>query len=273
MSLEVFRGLSVVLTGASSGIGRAMALELARLGARQVLAARSAEALEEVAERCRELGGEAEAVATDVAQEAQCRALVERAVELYGGSDGGLDVLINNAGRTMWSRFDELESLRPLEQLMQINYFGSLYCTYYALPHLKRSRGRIVGVSSLTGKTGVPTRSGYAATKHAMAGFFDSLRIELADTGVTVTMTYPDFVATDTRRNAFGSDGERLGESPVQEGKVMTAERCGHLILQAAARRQRELIPSLRGRLGLWLKVLSPSLVDRIAQRAIRRGR
>lgn len=269
MSLEEFRGLSVVLTGASTGIGRAMALELARHGARQVLAARSPESLEQVAARCRELGGEAEAVPTDVAEEEQCRALVERVVDVYGG----LDVLINNAGRTMWSRFDELETLRPLEQLMQVNYFGSLYCTYHALPHLKRSRGRLVGVSSLTGKTGVPTRSGYAATKHAMAGFFDSLRIELADTGVSVTMTYPDFVATETRRNAFGSDGEQLGESPVQEGKVMTAERCGHLILQAAAQRRRELIPSLRGRLGLWLKVLSPALVDRIAQRAIRRGR
>lgn len=266
---QAFAGASVVLTGASTGIGRAMALQLAAAGARQVLAARDAVALEVVAETCRSRGAAAKAVATDVGDQEQCRRLVERAVELHGG----VDLLVNNAGRTLWSRFDELETLEPFHELMRVNYFGSVYCTHYALPYLKTSGGRPVAVSSLTGKTGVPTRSGYAASKHAMAGFFDSLRIELAGSGVSVTVAYPDFVATETRRNAFGPDGLPLGESPVQEGRVMSAERCAELILRAAAARRREIIPSLRGRLGQWLKLVSPGLVDRIARRAIARGR
>jgi len=269
MTAHPFADLVVVLTGASSGIGRALALQLGTQGARVVLAARRRGELQVVAEGCRERGGAALVVPTDVAREEECRALVEAAVAEYGR----IDVLINNAGRTMWSLFEELETLRPLEAIMRVNYFGSVYCTYYALPHLKESRGRIVGVSSLTGKTGVPTRSGYAASKHAMAGFFDTLRIELAGSGVSVTMAYPDFVATETRERAFGADGRPIGESPVAEGKVMSAEECARRILRGAARRKRELIMSARGKVGLWLKVIAPGLVDRIARRAIDRGR
>jgi len=160
---------------------------------------------------CRECGGWAIVVPTDVSRQALCEGLIERTLQEFGR----VDTLVNNAGVTMWARFDELQDLAPLERIMQVNYFGSLYCTYAALPHLKQTRGRIVAVSSLTGKTGVPTRSGYAASKHAMVGFFDSLRIELAGSGVSVTIVYPDFVATETRQRAFGPDGKPLGQSPV----------------------------------------------------------
>ncbi len=122
---------------------------------------------------------------------------------------------------SMWARLDELASVAPLEQIMRVNHFGAVYCTYHALPHLKRARGRIVAVSSLAGKAGVPTRTGYAASKHAMTGFFDSLRIELDGSGVTVTLIYPGFVATGVRRHAFAADGRPLGASPVQEGRVL----------------------------------------------------
>jgi short-subunit dehydrogenase len=264
-----FTDNAVVLTGASSGIGRELALQLAEQGARLTLAARRRDRLEQVAEECRRRGGRAIAIATDVGREEACASLIAGAVAEHGR----LDTLVNNAGRTMWSLFEDLETLRPLEEIMQVNYFGSVYCTYHALPHLKRSRGRLVGVSSLTGKTGVPTRSGYAASKHAMAGFFDTLRIELAGSGVTVTMAYPDFVATETRQRALGADGRPIGESPVREGEVMTAEECARQILRAAARRRRELIMSARGRVGMWLKLVAPGLIDRIARRAIDRGR
>jgi short-subunit dehydrogenase len=130
-----------------------------------------------------------------------------------------------------------------------------------------------VAVSSLTGKAGVPTRSGYAASKHALVGVFDSLRIELAVSGVSVTIIYPDFVATETRQRAFGPDGKPLGASPVQEGRVMTAEECARRIVKAAARRRREEIMGLRGKIGQWIKLIAPGLVDRIALRAIQRGR
>ncbi|MCP3956397.1 MAG: SDR family oxidoreductase [bacterium] len=269
MSDQAFRDNVVLLTGASSGIGEELALQLASQGARLTLAARRRERLEQVAAGCRERGGTAQVVETDVGVEDDCRRLVDACVAEHSR----IDTLINNAGRTMWSLFEELETLRPFEEIMRVNYFGSVYCTYYALPHLAETGGRIVGVSSLTGKTGVPTRSGYAASKHAMAGFFDSLRIELADSGVSVTMAYPDFVATETRQRALGPDGEPIGESPVHEGEIMTAGECARRIIAGAARRKRELIMSTRGKLGLWLKLLAPGLIDRIARRAIDRGK
>ncbi|HEU0013296.1 MAG TPA: SDR family oxidoreductase [Longimicrobium sp.] len=264
-----FRDNVVVVTGASDGIGREVALQLADQGAWLALAARDAAKLEEVAAECRARGGRALTVPTDVAEREQCRRLVERTAEEFGR----LDTLVNNAGVSMWARFDEVTDLEPFERMMRVNYLGAVYCTHYALPHLKRSRGRIVGVSSLTGKTGVPTRSGYAASKHAMAGFFDSLRIELADDGVAVTMVYPGFVSTSIRQRAYGPDGRPLGSSPVREAEVMTVEECARQIVRAAAGRRRELVMTLRGKVGAYLKLLSPRLVDRIARRAIAQGK
>jgi len=167
MPEDVFRENVVVITGGSAGIGRELAYQLAAQGAWLVLAAREANLLEETALEARSRGARAVAVPTDVAIETQCQALIDRAVAEYGR----IDTLINNAGISMYARFDELGTVEPLERVMRINYFGSIYCTHYALPHLKRSRGRIVAVSSLAGKTGVPMRSAYAASKHAMAGF------------------------------------------------------------------------------------------------------
>jgi short-subunit dehydrogenase len=266
---DIFHENVVIVTGASDGIGAEVARQLADQGAWLALAARDAEKLEAVAAECRARGGRALVVPTDVAEQEQCRRLVDRTVEAYGR----VDTLVNNAGIGMWARFDEVTDLTPFERIMQVNYFGSLYCTHHALPHLKRSRGRIVGVSSLTGRTGVPTRSGYAASKHAMAGFFDSLRIELADEGVSVTMIYPGFVATDIRRRAFGPDGRPLGKSPVREAEVMSVEECARRTVAAAAARRREVVMTARARVGMWLKLISPAVVDRIARRAIERGR
>jgi len=163
--------------------------------------------------------------------------------------------------------------LSIFEKIMRVNYLGSLYCTHYALPHLKASRGQIVAVSSLTGKTGVPIRSGYAASKHAVVGFFDSLRIELASSGVDVTIVYPGFVATETRVRAFGPDGKPLGNSPVREKEVMTVEECVDLMLPAIQKRKRELVMTLRGKVGQYVKLFAPGLVDAIARKAIEAGK
>lgn len=267
---ETFRNAVVVLTGASSGIGRELALLLAAAGAHLVLAARDQERLAAAAADCRAAGAaSAEAVIADIADEAQCRALIARAEGLHGR----LDMLINNAGMTMWSLFRDLETLEPFRRLLEINYLGAVYCTHAALPLLEKSRGRIVAVASLTGKTGVPTRTGYAASKHAMIGFFDSLRIELLETGITVTVACPDYVATPTRERGYGSSGGPVGQSPVKENEIQTAKDCAEQIFKAAARRQRELIGSTRGKIGQYLKLFWPSLVDRIAQRAVKSGR
>lgn len=267
--MEDFRGRVALVTGASEGIGRALALALARHGARLVLAARNADRLEQLAAECRALGAEALAVPTDVAEEPQCGALVRAALERFGA----IDLLVANAGATMWSRLDELEDVGVLERLVRVNYLGAAWLTRHALPALARSRGRIVAVSSLAGLTGVPTRTGYAASKHAMFGFFDSLRIELAGSGVSVTMVAPDFVVSEIHRRAAGPDGRPLGRSPMQESRIMTAGDCARIILRAAARRERLALTSTRGRLVRWAGLLAPGLLDRLAARAIRERR
>jgi len=267
MSERPFFENVTIITGASSGIGRELAYHLADQGAWLALAARSKDRLQEVAQECHRRGGQALVLQTDVSQEEQCRALVKKTYENYGR----INTLINNAGITMWSHFEDLQTLAPLETIMQVNYMGSVYCTFYALPYLKETRGLIVAISSLTGKTGVPTRSGYAASKHAMVGFFDSLRIELAGHGVGVSIVYPDFVATETRMRAFGPDGVPLERSPIREERVMTVETCAQMTIKAMSRRQRELILSTRGKIGQWIKLVAPGVIDNIAQRAVSR--
>ena len=259
----------VIITGASKGIGAELARQLAAKGAKLVLAARNEKELEAVAQQCRDAGAAVVTVRADVAIERDCHAIVAAAVLAYGR----LDTLVNNAGVSMWARFSDIEDMSILERIMHVNYMGAVYCTHHALPYLRESRGRIVGVSSLAGRTGVPTRTGYSASKHAMTGFFDSLRIELEDDGVTVTMIYPGFVATGIRENATGPDGKPIEVSPVKESEVMAVGDCARRIVRAIERREREVVMTARGKMGLWLKLLAPSLVDRIARRAIERGR
>ena len=261
-----FKDKRIIITGASVGIGQALALALAKQGAKLTLAARDQAGLTQTAEQCRQAGGQAIAVTTDVSREADCRNLIEQAVKTYQG----IDMLVNNAGISMWARFADVKDLSIFEKMMQVNYLGSVYTTFYALPHLKESRGLIVAVSSLTGKTGVPTRSGYAASKHAMHGFFDSLRIELRGTGVDVLIICPGFVATDIRARAFGTAGQALGASPRAEEKdTMSVAECIDLMMGAMQKRQRELVMTLKGRLVSWLKLLAPDLVDTLAEKAV----
>ena len=264
-----YAGKSIVLTGASSGIGRALALALAGQGARIALAARDEKALASVAAECRALGTEALVVPTDVADPASAAALAGAAVSAFGG----IDVLVNNAGVSMIARFDEVTDLSVFESLMRVNYLGCVYLTHHALPHLKASRGQIVVMASLAGLTGVPTRTGYAASKHAVIGFYDSLRIELAGTGVGVTVIAPDFVVSEIHRRSMGPDGHPVGRSPMQEAQLMTAEECAALTVRAMERRQRLAVLSARGRWGRFARLIAPGLIDRIAARAVREGR
>lgn len=263
------RNKVVVITGASKGIGAELARQFAALGARLVLAARNTAELEAVAADCNKLGASAITMKCDVALERDCQAVMSGAALAFGG----IDVLVNNAGATMWAYFEEIDDMSILERIMQVNYMGAVYCTRHALPYLRQSRGVLCGVASLAGKTGVPTRTGYAASKHAMTGFFDSLRIELDGSGVAVTMIYPGFVSTGIRENATGPDGKPIQVSPVKEGEVMGVEECARIIVKAIETRKREVVMTARGKIGLWLKLFAPALIDRIAKRAIEKGR
>ena len=264
--MGVFTDKVVVVTGASEGIGRAFCLALARDRPHLVLAARNRERLNSLAEECRRVGAQTLVAPTDVTDEAACRALIEGAVAAFGG----IDVLVNNAGGTMWTRFDEVQDLSIFERLMRLNYLGTVFPTVFALPYLKRSRGRLAAVASMAGLIGVPTRTGYSAAKHAVVGFLDALRVELQGSGVTVTVICPDFVASEIHKRALGPDGKPLGKNPMSGSKIMSAAECAELMLGAIAGRERILITSTRGKFARWLQLLSPAAIDRLAAKAIR---
>lgn len=262
-----FLNKTIVLTGASTGIGRSLAITLAQQGANLVLVARQQAALEEVAHACIAAGGKAIAIPTDVTQPEACQQLMEKTIAAFGQ----IDILINNAGISMLTAFDQVTDLSIFEQVMRVNYLGAVYCTHFALPHLKASRGLLVAISSLCGKTAVPTRSGYVASKHAMQGFFDTLRIELQGTGVDVLVVSPGFVATDIRQHALGADGKALGQSPQDESRGnMSVNECVRQIVSAMKHRKREHIMTMKGKVLPWAKLLIPGFVDRLADNTVR---
>ena len=267
--MDTFAGRTVLITGASEGIGRALALALAPHGACLALNARNAAHLEETARECAARGAQVLALPGDVSRQAECTLLASRTAQRFGR----IDALVNNAGITMWSRFDAVSDFSVFERLLAVNYLGAVYLTAAALPHLRESRGLIVAVASLAGLTGVPERTGYAASKHALVGFFESVRIELRGGGVDITIVAPDFVRSELHRRAIGPDGRSLGQSPMQEPHIMTAQQCAQLIVAAMRRRRRMLITSTRGRLGRCARLIAPGLVDAGAARAIRKRR
>lgn len=261
-----FKDKVVLITGASEGIGRALAKAFSREKAKVIISARNEERLNELAEEIRKKeNSEVLVVKTDISKKEECSNLIEKGISHFGK----LDILVNNAGRTMWCQFDEIQDLHIINEIMETNLYGSIYCTYYALPYLYKTGGHIVAISSVAGLTGVPCRTIYSASKHAMVGFFDSLRVEIEPKGVHVTIVAPDFVKSEIHKRALKGDGSSLGQTPMVESKIMTAEECAELILKAILKKERLLITSTRGKLGRWLKLLCPSLVDKIARKAI----
>ncbi|MCU0775497.1 MAG: SDR family oxidoreductase [Ideonella sp.] len=261
----------VLITGASEGIGAELARQWAareRERVALVIAARNVERLDAVAAQCRDFGGEVLVHRCDVSVEAECRALVGAAADRFGR----LDVLVNNAGMSAHADLHATPDLAWTEQLMRINHWGSVWCTHAALPHLRARRGRIVAVSSLAGLVGVPGRTAYCATKFAMTGFFEALRVELAETGVSVTIAYPGVVATEIRRRGFDAHGRPAGVSGLEESGAMSVETCARLILEGALARRRDVVMTAKGRLGRWMKLLAPEAVDRMARAALRKA-
>jgi short-subunit dehydrogenase len=257
-----------VITGASDGIGAEIARQLASQDATLVLAGRSQQKLDAVAAQCRERGAQVLAMAMDVAQEPQCRALVAAAVERFGR----IDALVNNAGISAQALFEDVkaEDLHWYEDLMRVNLWGAVWCTHAALPHLKQSRGRIVAVASLAGLVGVPGRTAYSATKFAMTGFFEALRAELKAAGVSVTTAYPGVVATQIRYRGFNAKGEAAGSSGLKEEGAMSVEECGRLIVDGMQQRRREVVMTAQGKLGRFMKLLAPGVVETMALQALK---
>ena len=261
----------VVITGASDGIGAEMARQLAQQNGAAlglVLAARSLQGLENTAAHCRALGAHCLIVPTDVAQEDQCRSMITQALAHFGH----IDTLVNNAGVSAQALFADVqaEDLHWYEQLMQVNLWGSVWCTHAALPHLKARKGRIVAVSSLAGLIGVPGRTAYSATKFAMTGFFEALRAELAPNGVSVTTAFPGVVLTQIRNHGLNAKGETAGSSGLKEDNGMSVPHCVRLIIAGMQAREREVVMTTAGKFGRFIKLIAPHIVERMAMNALK---
>ncbi len=257
--MKDFHGKTVIVTGASSGIGEALAREFAALGARVVLGARSADKLETIAAEIRARGGEAVCRAADVVREEDCKALIDTAVEHFGG----VDVLICNAGLSMRAVFDDVD-LKVLHRLMDVNFWGTVNCCKYALPYLQQARGSIVGISSVAGLHGLPGRTGYSASKYAMTGFLETLRIENLKKGLHVMVACPGFTASNVRFAALTADGSQQGETPRDEAKMMTPEEVARIVVRGIRRRKRLCLMEIEGRATHFVKKFAPAFLDRM---------
>jgi len=267
--MSFFSGRVIAITGASEGIGAELARQVSGKNVWLALAARNVEKLEAVAAECRALGAEALAIRCDVGIESDCRHFIEETARKYSS----LDILVNNAGVSGHARFEDVTDFAWYETLMRVNYMGSLYCTRYAIPHLQKSRGQIVAISSLAGKVGIPGRTAYCPTKAAQALFFEALRLELQESGVDITIVYPGVVATDIRLHGYRPDGQPAGKSSLKEDRAMPVKECVRQIIAAMHARKRELVMTLQGKVGLWLKLAFPKVVDRMVLRAVVKDR
>ena len=249
----------VLITGGTSGIGRACALEFGRSGARVVVTGRDAARLAATAAELAAAGIEHRTVRADVGVPAEATQAVADTVAAFGR----LDVLLNNAGLSMRARFADVE-VKVIEQLMQTNFFGTVYVTKAALPHLLASKGTIVGISSIAGFRGLPGRTGYSASKFAMNGFLEALRTELLPQGVNVLTAAPGFTASNIRHTALLANGQTQNETPRDEGKMMTSEQVAQRLRRAVARRQRTLVLTAQGKLTVFLNKWLPGLTDKL---------
>lgn len=249
----------VIITGASSGIGEALAEIYASKKSKVILASRDIQKLEEVKNKLIARGGVVSVIACDVSKESDCKSLIEQTIKLYGQ----IDILVNNAGISMRALFDDLE-LDVFRKVMDVNFWGTVYCTKYALPYIIKTAGSIVGISSIAGKVGLPGRTGYSASKFAMEGFLESLRVETLKKNVHVLVACPGFTATGIRKNALSAKGSPQSASPRDEGKMMNASQVSDYIYHAVANRKRDLILTGNGKLTVWMKKFFPSRLDKM---------
>ncbi len=249
----------VIISGASSGIGKALAEEYSKRGFKVVMAARNIDKLEEIASILKQNNSNILTVKTDVSKENQCKQLVEKTIETFGQ----IDILINNAGISMRALFEELD-LKVIKDLMDVNFWGTVYCTKYALPYLLKSQGSVVGVSSIGGYKGLPGRTGYSASKFAIHGFLEVLRIENLKKNLHVMIACPGFTSSNIRNTALGKDGTQQGESPRDESKMMSAEKVAFYIANAIKKRKRSLILTNQGKMTVLLNKFIPYYLDKM---------
>ncbi len=253
------KGKCVVVTGASSGIGEALARHYAQLGASVVLGARQETKLQQITNEIVDGGGSAAYCVVDVVDPEQCRAMIECAVENFGG----VDILICNAGLSMRALFDDVE-LSVLHKLMDVNFWGCVNSVKYALPYIQQRKGSIIGVSSVAGQHGLPGRTGYSASKYAMPGFLETIRIENLKKGGHVMIACPGVTASNVRFSALTADGSSQGETPRDEGKMMSAEQVAQIISRDTRKRKRLSLMEFDGRATHFVKKFLPAFLEKM---------
>ncbi len=263
---RIMRNKVVVITGASSGIGLACAKEFASRSYCVVLAARNIEKLIEIEKELKLTNPNILAVKTDVSKEEDCINLINLAITNFNT----IDILISNAGISMRALFSEVD-LKVIKQLMDVNFWGAVYCTKHALPYLLKQQGSVVGVSSIAGFKGLPARTGYSASKFALQGFLDTLRVENLKNDLHVMIVAPGFTSSNIRKNALNENGHEQGESPLEEGNLMSAEEVAIQIYKGIERRKRSIVLTWQGRLVIFLNKICPRLLDIIEYNTMRK--
>lgn len=249
----------VIITGGGTGIGKACAATFLARGYRVVITGRRLDKLLEVVSEFKSSSEHLLAVQADVSVEEDAKRIIDATLAKFGR----IDVLINNAGISMRALFEEMD-LSVLKRLMDTNFWGAVYCTKYALPHLLESKGSVVGISSIAGKKGLPGRTGYSASKFALEGFLETLRIENLKKDLHVLVVCPGFTASEIRISSLSADGSAQGESPREENKMMSAQTVANEIAEAVKHRKRDLVLTFNGRLTVWLNKFFPAFMDKL---------
>jgi dehydrogenase/reductase SDR family protein 7B len=262
ITLKTYKSMKnkvVIITGGSSGIGKALAEKFGQEGGRILITGRNLNELNNAVSELKQRGISIEGFQADVSKESDNEAMAKKAIELYGT----IDILINNAGISMRALFSEVD-LDVVKKVMDINFYGVLYATKYCLPEIIKNKGSVIGISSIAGFRGLPGRTGYSASKFALNGFLEVLRTELLKSGVHVLTACPGFTASNIRKRSLTKDGSAQGESPRKEEKMMTAEECASHIYKATVKRKNFLILTTQGKLAVWINKLLPGLADKL---------
>ncbi len=255
--MSFFNDKVVVVTGGSDGIGRALIDTLIPLGAKIATCARNYDKLYNL--QLQYPNVLLHTMACDVSNENDCKRFIDSVIEVFGH----IDILINNAGISMHSLFNDVD-VDVMKKVMDVNFFGAVYCTKYSLPFIIENKGTVVGISSTAGYRGLPGRSGYSASKFALQGWLEALRSEMTSTGVNIMWVSPGFTASNIRNAALNEKGEAQGESPLDESKLMSAEECARHIIKSIEKRKRTLILTSSGKLAVFMNKFFPAWSDKL---------
>lgn len=264
MGMKNFNGKVVWITGASSGIGEALASQFSKLGAKLILSSRRIEALENVALKC-ELSEENKLILPiDLSEYKDYQPTVNKVIEKFGK----IDILINNGGISQRSRFEETD-LHVFKKVVDVNFMGTVALTKAVLPVMKKHKsGHIVAISSVVGKFGTPLRTAYSASKHALQGFFDALRAEVYADGIKVTLVCPGYVKTNISLNAVMGDGSKQGKMDAGQASGISPEDCAKSIIKAIQQNKREIYPAgLKELSGVYMKRFFPGIFSKMVRK------